>query len=402
MPNVATLNVGVSGSWTTPAGDKIPEVQRRVVQYERASSPFMTWLSMTEGKMLPSGQLDWTWYEDQYDRPTDTITGGLTGGATTEASKVIQNNPAVIVGAMYHEPEQQQHFIVDASTPNTPSGSSTVTLRRLDGGNIAAISGAVTLVSISTGMIENGYMVDPTGGRPMSITNTFSKSAASISVTAEESRSANYWGMKWEKDRDRAVSKLRKDIERNLLLSKYSVTTDYTQTTAWLGGRTGTLRTTRGLLATITRNQPYSGALDRQTLHAFLNSMGWPSEYSGSDTKMALFGNQALSDLQNDLSDQIRILDMGKLMYGIEMRGYIFGANKIFIMKEPTFYNFAPYRKGIVLVDPAFLYLRRYFENLIDIQDTSLQTIHAHSMSMIAMYGLQYEFEYTGAKLTQP
>lgn len=389
--------VGVSGTWSVPGDDRLREVSREVTVYDKVSSPFMTWLSMTVGRLKPTQQTLFEWYEDQYDHGKVTCAAGFTGGSDTET--VILDSPGVIVGDSFFEPITQQYFIVDSVVANNPTTSEVILQIVPFAGTIVATVGSTVLASCGMTMIENGYVPDAKGGVPTRFTNSITKSAVTISVTTEEALSPNYWGNKWPNDKERQMAQLKKDIERNLLFSKFFLETGYTQTTT-AGGREGTLRGTRGLLNGLTRTGSYSGSLTKPTLNTTLRTLVWPDKYSGSPTKMSLWGPDASNDIATDLEQQIRLLPNGQAMYGLDFRYYLYGAGrKIIVMEEPEFYDFAPYTKGIVFVDPANIWMRQYGPNLMEIKDTTPFNADYHSMSIITMYGLERRFEASHAAL---
>lgn len=401
---IAIPNVGVSGTFTVADSDRIREVQRDVVVWDRRSSPLMTWLSMTKGRLRQTSQTLFEWYENQYDTGTLTITGGFTGGAATE--NVLITSSTVIENDTFCEPITNQFFICSAIIDRSTPGSTNSTLKLLPtGSNITAVAGPVTLVNCGNNMMENGSFPDAKGTRPTQMTNTVTKQAASIEVTEEEFHSPNYWGNKWFTDKEAAITQFRKDMERNLLFSKFYVETNYSQTNTLASARTGTLRGTRGLLNTISTNvQSYSGKCTVAVVRQWLRTAVWPRKYSGSSTKMTLWGPDALNDFIADLGDKIRITTMGRQLYGLDIYEFLFMGNfRILFMLEPEFYEVSPYVKGIVAVDPNNMFLRNGpVPEFMSISNTTLPRVTTMSIGMKSQTGLQYQMETSGAVLKQP
>lgn len=390
-PYIGTPDVGYSGTWTVDGQDRLRDVDPNVTVYDQESTPFVSYLSMTKGRMRPTRQTEFEWYENQYDYGVFTIAAGLTGGSPTETQTM--NNPAVIRGAGFVEDKSEQMFIVTA-VANRTSTSCDVTLTLLPAGNITAVTGPISLSSIGNLLIENGAFLDPVGTTPKRLTNTISKTSASIAVTAEEAISPNYWGSKWETDREAEMVQFRKDMERNLLRSKYNIQLDFAQTSD-NGTRTGTLRNTRGLLNTIQTNRVgYLGTLNEATLDKYLGTGVWPGKYSGSAIKLSFWGPDAMGAINSDLKQKIRILELGRQNYGFDLSMYTTFANRrILIALENEFYDMPSLKAGIVTVDPKNVYLRQYGANLMEVIDTSLQYVHGKSAAMVAMYGMEARWE---------
>lgn len=390
-PYIGTPDVGYSGTWTVDGQDRLRDVDPNVTVYDQESTPFVSYLSMTKGRMRPTRQTEFEWYENQYDYGVFTIAAGLTGGSPTETQTM--NNPAVIRGAGFVEDKSEQMFIVTA-VANRTSTSCDVTLTLLPAGNITVVTGPISLSSIGNLLIENGAFLDPVGTTPKRLTNTISKTSASIAVTAEEAISPNYWGSKWETDREAEMVQFRKDMERNLLRSKYNIQLDFAQTSD-NGTRTGTLRNTRGLLNTIQTNRVgYLGTLNEATLDKYLGTGVWPGKYSGSAIKLSFWGPDAMGAINSDLKQKIRILELGRQNYGFDLSMYTTFANRrILIALENEFYDMPSLKAGIVTVDPKNVYLRQYGANLMEVIDTSLQYVHGKSAAMVAMYGMEARWE---------
>lgn len=390
-PYIGTPDVGYSGTWTVDGQDRLRDVDPNVTVYDQESTPFVSYLSMTKGRMRPTRQTEFEWYENQYDYGVFTIAAGLTGGSPTETQTM--NNPAVIRGAGFVEDKSEQMFIVTA-VANRTSTSCDVTLTLLPAGNITVVTGPISLSSIGNLLIENGAFLDPVGTTPKRLTNTISKTSASIAVTAEEAISPNYWGSKWETDREAEMVQFRKDMERNLLRSKYNIQLDFAQTSD-NGTRTGTLRNTRGLLNTIQTNRVgYLGTLNEATLDKYLGTGVWPGKYSGSAIKLSFWGPDAMGAINSDLKQKIRILELGRQNYGFDLSMYTTFANRrILIALENEFYDMPSLKAGIVTIDPKNVYLRQYGANLMEVIDTSLQYVHGKSAAMVAMYGMEARWE---------
>ncbi len=398
-PYIGVPNVGYSGSWTVDGNDRLRDVDPNVTVYDEESTPFMSYLSMTKGRLRPTRQTEFEWYENQYDYGVFTVAAGFTGGASTET--VTVNNPAVIRGAGYVEDTTEQMFIVTA-VANRTSTACDITVALLPAGTIAATPANSKLSSIGNLLIENGAFLDPVGTTPKRLTNTISKTTASIAVTAEEAISPNYWGSKWENDRAMAIQQFRKDMERNLLRSKYAISLDFAQTSD-NGTRTGTLRNTRGLLNTIQTNRVgYLGTLNEATLDKYLRKGVWPSKYSGSSIKLSFWGPDAMNAINSDLKQKIRILELGRQNYGFDLAMYTtFGNRRILIALEQEFYDIPSLTAGIVTVDPKNVYLRQYGANLMEVLDTSLQFVHGKSAALVAMYGMEARWEGSHSMLLQ-
>ena len=398
-PYIGTPTVKYSGTWAVDGNDRLRDVDPNVTVYDEESTPFMSYLSMTKGRTRPTRQTEFEWYENQYDQGVFQIDAGFDGGSATET--VTINNPAVIRGAGYVEDKSEQMFIVTAVS-NRTSSACDITVALLPAGTIQAVAGPVKLSSIGNLLIENGAFLDAVGTTPVRLTNTISKTDASIAVTAEEAISPNYWGSKWERDREFSIQQFRKDMERNLLRSKYSITLDFAQTSD-NGSRTGTLRTTRGLLNTIQTNRVgYLGTLNEATLDKYLRTGVWPTKYSGSSIKLSFWGPDAMNAINSDLKQKIRILELGRQNYGFDLAMYTtFGNRRILIALEQEFYDIPSLQAGIVTVDPKNVYLRQYGANLMEVIDTSLQYVHGKSASMVAMYGMEARWEMSHSMLLQ-
>src|ERR1700676_5202970 len=96
-PYIGTPDVGYSGTWTVDGQDRLRDVDPNVTVYDLGATPFMSYLSMTKGRMRPTRQPEFEWYETQYDYGVRQIDAGFVGGNPTEDRTI--NNPAVIRGA---------------------------------------------------------------------------------------------------------------------------------------------------------------------------------------------------------------------------------------------------------------------------------------------------------------
>ncbi|SRR5581483_9856518 len=399
---IGTPSVSTVGTFSLGGNDLIREVARDVTTYDRESSPLTSFLSQTKGRLKPTSQTTFEWQEQQYDYGTNVVTASIVGGNPTE--NVIVSSPTVVVGDAFFEATSGQYFVTHAVVSRT-STTSTVTLMLFPtGSNIAAVTGPYTLVSCGNILVEGGYYPDARGTRPTFKSNSITSTSYSVDITEEMMYSPTYYGNKFQMDKEAAITQFRCDMERNVLFGQYFVATGYTQASV-NGSFTGTLRGTRGVINTVDPGnvQTFSGSLTESKFDTFLRTAVWNNKYSGSSTKIGLFGPDAALDLNQFVKDKVRVLQMGRQAYGIDIAQYtLFGNFKILVMLEKEFWEVAPYKHGILVVDPKFIWLRQFGPNFMEVKDTSLPRQAGHSIALSSRYGVEARFATSHAILKNP
>lgn len=400
---IGTPSVGIQGTFSLGGTDLVRDIARDVTVYDRESSPLMSFLTQTKGRVKPCQQPFYEWQENQYDYGTRNVAAGFTGGAATESITI--DDPAAVVGDSYYEPITQQFFIVITFTSrDTSAGTSVVVVKVLPSGpNILATTTDTTLVSCGNLLVEGGYYPTAKGTRPSTKSNNITSATASVDITKILMKSATYFGSKWTQDKEAAITQFRCDMERNILMGKFFNETGFAQTSD-NGTQTGTLRGTRGLINNTTSyTQSYSGSLTEDTLDNFLSSNVWPTKYSGSATKIGLFGNLATQNLNRNIKNtKLRVYQLGRMAYGFDIQEYmLFGNRRLLVMLEKEFYSVSPFAKGIFVVDPKFIWMRSLGANVMEVEDTSLPRQSGHSIVISADYGIEGRFEASCSLLKQ-
>ncbi len=401
MSYIGNPDIGLTGTNNYGTDDRVLEIKKLVTTYDRESAPLMTWLSHTRGRMYPTSNEDFSWMELQFDYTKFEVTLGLTGGALTE--NVTIASPEVIVGDTFAEANTQQLMIVTALTGPRTSTDTPVTVRAVGASTISAVTGPAVLVPCGNTLVDGGNYPDAKGIRPIRKSNTTTTKSASVEISHAADKANLYHGPQYKMNRELQIKKFRADMERDLLHSKYAVIQNFTQTNS-NGSRTGDIRFTRGVFATVSsRVDTYSGPLTEDTWDEFMFESCFPDAFSGSSTKLAFFGNLAAKNLHKDLKNKMRILNgPASSKYGLQIREYENAAgNSLLIFVEKNFFGISPYEKGVMVLDPKFMWLRQYGQNLMEIYDTSPPRQAVRSMSIEAAYGLELQFERAHAVLKQ-
>jgi len=399
---IGTPGVGTDNTASLGADDIVREIAREVLIHDRnTKSPLLTYLTLTKMAMEDSSNPFFEWQENQYDYGTHTVAGGIASALAGATQVVNIDSPSTVVGDSFWEASSEQFFIVTAVGTRT-STHTDITIKRLPTTSATnAVSGSVTLMSQGTLAPEGAYFPDAKSTRPTAYGNNIQATTCSIDITDVLSKTATYYGSKWETNKDAALTQFRADIERNILTGVFSTTTSFAQAGV-NGTTTSTLRTTRGIVNMENiQNDTYSGNFDEATMDELCGATVWGSKFSGSPEKFFFFGRDSHKNFNKDIKDKLRVLQMGKQLYGLTIGAYQYGEFTAMIMTEREFWEVPQYQTAVLVVDPKFIKLRKYPGNFMEMYDTSPTNRLTKSLGVVAYYGVQSMYGQAHTLMTQ-
>lgn len=400
MP-VGTLTVGITTTENVSSTNYVRDIERSVVKYDKISSPFFRFFAQQSGRIKNAVQPTYEWQEDQFEYGKFTVSTGIAAVGAGVAQTITINNPAVIVGDLYNEPNTNQQFIVTSIGSRT-STTSTFDVKQIPLANATTIvAGTPDFISMGTAMVEAGWFPDAIGSIPKVLSNIVGTVSKSVKISRTMALTDTYFGSKWEYDKEKVISQYRKDLERMFLFAKYTNEAAFAQTTPH-GSTTNTLRVTRGVIPHLSTGvTTYGGTLTESIFDSFLDNQTFNPKYAGNKTKLGLCGKQAISDLNSQLKTKFRFISAGENKYGMDIQVYIFhGSRRIMLTEESEFWEPAKYQSAVMCVDPQNIFLRQMGPNFLEIIHSSHPQQDAEMISLVTRIGVECQMEQSHSLLT--